>query len=181
MSQEATPVSQTEEAVPAAEPETVSAPLRVFDRLFEIVQFVCLSVISLAAVVGFGFEMWRIVTSDGVALGDLLMLFLYTEVIVMARAALHSDHELAILMPIAMAVVPGPLHGCEQRPQPRASDHVCRCGLHPRRGALSVEVPLAYGRKRESQKERYQSALTERSRDDKNARRLLGVCARSAL
>lgn len=105
MSQEATPVSQTEEAVPAAEPETVSAPLRVFDRLFEIVQFVCLSVISLAAVVGFGFEMWRIVTSDGVALGDLLMLFLYTEVIVMARAALHSDHELAILMPIAMAVV----------------------------------------------------------------------------
>ncbi len=85
--------------------EPVSAPLRVFDRIFDVVQFVSLSAIALAAVVGFAAELWRMATADGVALGDLLLLFLYTEVMVMARAALHSHHELAIVMPIAMAVV----------------------------------------------------------------------------
>lgn len=85
--------------------EPVSAPLRVFDRIFDVVQFVSLSAIALAAVVGFVAELWRMATADGVAIGDLLLLFLYTEVMVMARAALHSHHELAIVMPIAMAVV----------------------------------------------------------------------------
>lgn len=90
---------------PSQSQEPVSAPLRAFDRVFDIVQFISLSAIALAAVVGFASELWRMVTADSVALGDLLLLFLYTEVMVMARAALHSHHELAIVMPIAMAVV----------------------------------------------------------------------------
>lgn len=66
-------------------------------------QFLGLSAIAIAAIVGFGTELWRMVTADTIALGDLL--FLYTEVMVMARAALHSHHELAIAMPIAIAIV----------------------------------------------------------------------------
>lgn len=85
--------------------EQVSVPLRIFDSIFEVLQFVGLCAIAVAAVVGFATELWRMATADGVALGDLLLLFLYTEVLIMARAALHSHHELAIVMPIAMAVV----------------------------------------------------------------------------
>lgn len=85
--------------------ERVSVPLRIFDSIFEVLQFVGLCAIAIAAVVGFATELWRMTTADGVALGDLLLLFLYTEVLIMARAALHSHHEMAIVMPIAMAVV----------------------------------------------------------------------------
>lgn len=85
--------------------QKTSTPFRAFDSIFNVVQFVALSAIALAAVVGFGLELWRMVTSEGIALGDLLLLFLYTEIMVMARAALHSHHELAITMPIAIAVV----------------------------------------------------------------------------
>ena len=80
-----------------------SAALGAFDRLFNVCQFLGLSAIAIAAIVGFGTELWRMVTADTIALGDLL--FLYTEVMVMARAALHSHHELAIAMPIAIAIV----------------------------------------------------------------------------
>ena len=73
-----------------------SAALGAFDRLFNVCQFLGLSAIAIAAIVGFGAELWRMVTADTIALGDLLLLFLYTEVMVMARAALHSHHELAI-------------------------------------------------------------------------------------
>ena len=79
-----------------------SAALGAFDRLFNVCQFLGLSAIAIAAIVGFGTELWRMVTADTIALGDLLLLFLYTEVMVMARAALH---ELAIAMPIAIAIV----------------------------------------------------------------------------
>lgn len=82
-----------------------SAALGAFDRLFNVCQFLGLSAIAIAAIVGFGTELWRMVTADTIALGDLLLLFLYTEVMVMARAALHSHHELAIAMPIAIAIV----------------------------------------------------------------------------
>lgn len=82
-----------------------SAALGAFDRLFNVCQFLGLSAIAIAAIVGFGAELWRMVTADTIALGDLLLLFLYTEVMVMARAALHSHHELAIAMPIAIAIV----------------------------------------------------------------------------
>ena len=80
-----------------------SAALDAFDRLFNVCQFLGLSTIAIAAIVGFGTELWRMVTADTITLGDLLLL--YTEVMVMARAALHSHHELAIAMPIAIAIV----------------------------------------------------------------------------
>ena len=69
-----------------------SAALGAFDRLFNVCQFLGLSAIAIAAIVGFGAELWRMVTADTIAL-------------VMARAALHSHHELAIAMPIAIAIV----------------------------------------------------------------------------
>ena len=114
-----------------------SAALGAFDRLFNVCQFLGLSAIAIAAIVGFGTELWRIVTADTIALGDLLLLFLYTEVMVMARAALHSHHELAIAMPIAIAI--GALYGCEFGSQRVAPDDVRRRHLHSGGSALSLE------------------------------------------
>ena len=108
-----------------------SAALGAFDRLFNVCQFLGLSAIAIAAIVGFGTELWRMVTADTIALGDLLLLFLYTEVMVMARAALHSHHELAIAMPIAIAI--------EFGSQCAAPDDVRRRHLHSGGSALSLE------------------------------------------
>jgi orotidine-5'-phosphate decarboxylase len=49
-----------------------SAALGAFDRLFNVCQFLGLSAIAIAAIVGFGTELWRMVTADTIALGDLL-------------------------------------------------------------------------------------------------------------
>ena len=129
-----------------------SAALGAFDRLFNVCQFLGLSAIAIAAIVGFGAELWRMVTADTIALGDLLLLFLYTEVMVMARAALHSHHELAIAMPIAIAIVAmgrymvvssdhNALHqmSCEFGSQRAAPDDVRRRHLHSGGSALSLE------------------------------------------
>lgn len=97
--------SQKTHMEPTERTDQTPTSLRLFDSVFNIVQFLGLSAIAIAAVVGFASELWRMAASGGVALGDLLLLFLYTEVIIMARAALHSHHELAITMPIAIAVV----------------------------------------------------------------------------
>ena len=114
-----------------------SAALGAFDRLFNVCQFLGLSAIAIAAIVGFGAELWRMVTADTIALGDLLLLFLYTEVMVMARAALHSHHELAIAMPIAIAIVA--MYGCEFGSQRATPDDVRRRDLHSGGCALSLE------------------------------------------
>lgn len=117
-----------------------SAALGAFDRLFNVCQFLGLSAIAIAAIVGFGAELWRMVTADTIALGDLLLLFLYTEVMVMARAALHSHHELAIAMPIGHCHRgDGALYGCEFGSQRATPDDVRRRDLHSGGCALSLE------------------------------------------
>lgn len=75
------------------------------DKLFSWAQFVGLCAISLAAIASFGMELYGMVIAHSVNLGGLLLLFLYTEVLVMAQAAMHRDHELTVTMPIAIAIV----------------------------------------------------------------------------
>lgn len=76
-----------------------------FDSFFNWAQFIALTSIALTAVVGFAYELYAMILRQGINLGDLLLLFLYSEVIIMARAAMRSDRELTITMPIAIAVV----------------------------------------------------------------------------
>lgn len=75
------------------------------DKIFSWAQFLGLCAISVTALYCFCVELYAMVSHRGVNLGDLLLLFLYTEVVVMAQAAMHSDHDLTIAMPIAIAVV----------------------------------------------------------------------------
>lgn len=83
----------------------ISNVLKLTDQLFVWAQFLGLMAISVVVAYCFVTEMMAMVFTRTASLGDLLMLFLYVEVLVMARAAMHSDHELTIAMPIAIAVV----------------------------------------------------------------------------
>ena len=102
--------------------QKTSTPFRAFDSIFNVVQFVALSAIALAAVVGFGLELWRMVTSEGIALGDLLLLFLYT------------------------------LHGCKFGPRRTASNHVCCSDLYSCGRTLFVEDERPVRRSRRGQR-----------------------------
>lgn len=75
------------------------------DKLFSWAQFLALVAIAVAAIVCFMGELWSLSHGKAISLGDLLLLFLYSEVVVMVRAAMRNDHELALVMPIAIAVV----------------------------------------------------------------------------
>ena len=73
--------------------------------LFEWAEFAALVAISFVAIFCFCRELWQMIAGGAVNLGDLMLLFLYTEVIVMAQAAIFSKHEVVVAMPIAIAIV----------------------------------------------------------------------------
>ena len=87
------------------EDPTVERLKTVTERFFDWVQFLALLSIAFTAVFCLARELFHMMSSGRVQLGDLLLLFLYTEVIVMARAAMRSEHEVLIAMPMAIAVV----------------------------------------------------------------------------
>lgn len=86
-------------------PSALAGAIGCVDKIFVWAQFFGLVAIGVASLVCFVLELWEMIASRNVNLGGLLLLFLYTEVVVMARAAMHSNHELTIVMPIAIAVV----------------------------------------------------------------------------
>lgn len=86
-------------------PNTLTKLKGSINNLFNWIQFLALISIALTAVLCFVRELWMMTSNGVVHMGDLLLLFLYTEVIVMARTALQNDHEALIAMPLAIAVV----------------------------------------------------------------------------
>jgi protein PsiE len=68
------------------------------------VELVVLAVIGVATVVAIGQEIWHMVDKQAVHLGDLLLLFLYLEVLTMVGAYVES-HKLPVRMPIYIAIV----------------------------------------------------------------------------
>lgn len=86
-------------------PKALAGAIDCVDKIFIWAQFFGLVAIGVTALVCFVMEFWEMISTRNVNLGGLLLLFLYTEVVVMARAAMHSDHELTIVMPIVIAVV----------------------------------------------------------------------------
>lgn len=75
------------------------------EGVFSWLQFVALVAIAFTGVFCFCQELYKVFTVGEVHLGDLLLMFLYTEIIVMAREAMRSEHEVLIAMPISIAVV----------------------------------------------------------------------------
>lgn len=88
----------------AESPAMIKARERV-EGLFSWLQFFALVSIALTGILCFCQEMYKVFTLGEVHLGDLLLMFLYTEIVVMAREAMRSEHEVLIAMPISIAVV----------------------------------------------------------------------------
>ena len=97
-------MSQKPSELPAESPAMKKARLRV-EGVFSWLQFFALITIALTGIVCFCQEMYKVFTLGQVHLGDLLLMFLYTEIVVMAREAMRSEHEVLIAMPISIAVV----------------------------------------------------------------------------
>ena len=95
----------TEELEKDADPRWLIMTRRLFDQIFTIMQVVGLIWIAIIAVACFVAECLRIGSVWSVTLGDLLMLFLYIEVVVMARGAMVERHAVTIEMPVCIAVV----------------------------------------------------------------------------
>ncbi|MEF8793164.1 phosphate-starvation-inducible protein PsiE [Thiohalorhabdus sp.] len=77
---------------------------RTGKQLMRAVELVVLAVIGVATVIAIGQEVYAMVELGVVRLADLLMLFLYLEVLTMVAAYVES-HKLPVRMPIYIAIV----------------------------------------------------------------------------
>ena len=72
--------------------------------LLSLAQCLGLGLLGLMTVAALGQEVFNIVAKGSVSLGDLLLLFIYLEVLAMVRAQLVSG-EIPLRMPFAIAMV----------------------------------------------------------------------------
>lgn len=68
-------------------------------------QAAALIAIAVAAVGGIGQAGWEMIAAKSIRLGDLLMLFLYVEILSMVKGASLGTREIPIHTPIALAIV----------------------------------------------------------------------------
>ena len=80
----------------------LSRPFR--KRVLEIVEQAGLGLILLATVIAIGQEVWVIVLKQRVDLADLLLLFIYLEVVAMVGIYFES-HSLPVRFPLYIAIV----------------------------------------------------------------------------
>lgn len=73
-------------------------------KIVEFVETLGLGVISVATLVAFGFEIAKMVTAGMVTLADLLLMFIYLEVLAMVAIYLDSG-KLPVRMPLYIAIV----------------------------------------------------------------------------
>ena len=73
-------------------------------QLMRVVELLVLAAIGLATVIAIGQELRSMVEGGAVHLADLLMLFLYLEVLTMVAAYVEA-HKLPVRMPIYIAMV----------------------------------------------------------------------------
>jgi len=72
--------------------------------LLSLAQYLGLALLGLLTLVAMGQEMFNIIAKGSVNLGDLLLLFIYLEVLAMVRIQLVSG-EIPLSMPFAIAIV----------------------------------------------------------------------------
>ena len=68
-------------------------------------QAAALIAIAVAAVGGIGQAAWEMIAARSISLGDLLMLFLYIEILSMVKGSSLGTREIPIHTPIALAIV----------------------------------------------------------------------------
>lgn len=73
-------------------------------KLLSLAQCLGLGLLGVMTIIAMGHEMFGIIAKGTVGLGDLLLLFIYLEVLVMVRAQLVSG-EIPLSMPFAIAIV----------------------------------------------------------------------------
>ena len=73
-------------------------------KMLSLAQCLGLGMLGLLTVVAMGQEVVAIMTTGSIKLGDLLLLFIYLEVLVMVSAQLSSG-EIPLSMPFAIAIV----------------------------------------------------------------------------
>lgn len=76
-----------------------------FNRWLTYGQSIALVAIAIATLVGIGLSIWEMVGKETVGLGDLLMLFLYIEILSMVKGGALGTREIPIHTPIALAIV----------------------------------------------------------------------------
>jgi protein PsiE len=73
-------------------------------QLLDALQMAGLGVIALATVVAIGQEIWKMVDARAVTLADLLLLFIFLEVLAMVGMYLESG-QLPVRLPLYIAIV----------------------------------------------------------------------------
>ena len=76
-----------------------------FNRWLTYGQSIALVAIAIATLVGIGLSIWEMIGKETVGLGDLLMLFLYIEILSMVKGGALGTREIPIHTPIALAIV----------------------------------------------------------------------------
>ncbi len=76
-----------------------------FNLWLTYAQAAALCAIALAAVGGIGQAIYEMIAARDISLGDLLMLFLYVEILSMVKGASLGTREIPIHTPIALAIV----------------------------------------------------------------------------
>ena len=72
-------------------------------NIIRVVQSLAVSLIFLGATVGFGTEIYEMLIKNSIQLADLLLLFIYVEVMGMVRVYLLSE-EIRITYPLIIAI-----------------------------------------------------------------------------
>lgn len=78
---------------------------RTFNQWLTYGQAAALIAIAVAAIGGIGQAGWEMIATRSISLGDLLMLFLYVEILSMVKGAALGTREIPIHTPIALAIV----------------------------------------------------------------------------
>lgn len=91
-----------EETVPS---RTLARTGEIFSLWLTYAQAAALIAIAVAAIVGIVQSVWAMVDVGNIRLGDLLMLFLYVEILSMVKGAALGTREVPIHTPIALAIV----------------------------------------------------------------------------
>ncbi len=79
-------------------------PTNIFKKALKILEVLGLVIISLATIIAIGQEVWAMILHGRVALSDLLLLFIYLEVITMI-GIYYEKNMLPVRFPIYIAIV----------------------------------------------------------------------------
>ena len=95
--------------LPQHEPDAVTGPLALasarFNSVLTCAQAFALIAIAIAALVGICSAIWGMIDTRTAGLGDLLLLFLYIEILSMVKGSALGTREIPIRTPVALAIV----------------------------------------------------------------------------